>query len=748
MVGAVVVAAAVGSARLHGSENSRDLHYAAGCGGLTGMAMRGLRLLLEEMTGRLAVITVAVLCCPIAVNAQENGVRRALLIGVGDYLVNEPESSASSGVAPLSDLQGPPNDVRLLARVLTTRFGFDAGDIVTLVDSQASRQAVIAALENIVADAGPEDIVYIHFSGYGATVKDQNGDEADGWDDSLLAYDARTEGVADITDDELHEILLRLKTPKALVVLDAGHTPMPTVKDSDVVVRAAGQDSRVDLYANTDGGSVAHTQAGQYILIGGAVPGQFALDARISGERWFGWFSWSFAHALSRGDRGESAWQIHQRAQRVMDGLGDRLGLRSAAALLRAPPGTGDRPLLGGDELRSGSGNAASRAWAAVRPLEGGSAMLEQGSILGGSPGSVWAIYAPGTTEFARSEILATAEVTGERGYDAIVRIDGGESVPESSRAILLAPAPPALPPKVVVWAHRVAPELRSAMQAEVGARARGWVEFAESGRGARFVVNLDDRGCRVYGPGGLQQIARFEATDLTDTWARLAHLFERSAKLAHLQALDNPSGTIALDVRVVPIDVDGMPRLQRVPGAQDIPTFRVREPGEPRAPDNSLLLRIRAGQDAYITVVDVGPDGSVVPLFPNPVSEQRDFYRDGRIPGGQEIRIPDSLTSGSAGFFIDYEPPLGHDTLRVFAARDLLTAERIRDYLARYVAWTEGEGALPDFAEPFLPIEGGQDENVGTALTGFGLPAGASQMPSMIVGDWSASSVSFSIRD
>ena len=71
MVGAVVAAAAVGSARHHGSENSRDLHYAAGCGGLTGMAMRGVRLLLEGMTRRLAVITVAVLCCPIAVNAQD-----------------------------------------------------------------------------------------------------------------------------------------------------------------------------------------------------------------------------------------------------------------------------------------------------------------------------------------------------------------------------------------------------------------------------------------------------------------------------------------------------------------------------------------------------------------------------------------------------------------------------------------------------------------------------------------------------
>ena len=705
------------------------------------------RVRLERMATRLALIALVTLCVPVMASAQESGVRRALLIGVGDYLANDPES----GITPLPDLEGPPNDVRLIARVLTTRFGFDPGDIVSLVDSQASREAIIAGLENIVADAGPEDVVYVHFSGYGATVRDQSGDEMDGWDDSFLPHDARTDGIPDITDDELHSILARLKTRKALVVLDAGHTPMPTVADSDVFVRAAGQDNRADLYTDTalgQAGSGTLEQGARYVLIAGAVPGDFALDARINGDRWFGWFSWSFAHALSRGDPGESAGQIHLRAQRVMDGLGDRIGLRSAAARLHASPELQDAPLLGGDELRPGSGNAASRAWATVQPVKSGGAILEQGSVLGGSPGSIWAIYAPGTVDFTRSEILATVEVTDERGYDAVATIDGGETVPAGSQAILLAPAPPPVPPKVIVWAHRVEPDLRSVMQTEVAARARGWVEFAQSGHGARFVVNLDDRGCRVYGPGGLQQVARFDTTDLSDTWDRLAHLFERSAKLAHLQALDNPSGTIAVDVRVSPIDVDGMPRLQRVPGAQDIPTFRVRQPGEPRAPDNSLLLRIRTDQDAYITVVDVGPDGSVVPLFPNPVSEERNYYRDGRIPGGQEIRIPDSLTSGSAGFFIDYEPPLGHDTLRVFAARDMLTAERIRDYLARYVAWTEGEGALPDFAEPFLPIEGEQDEGVGTALTGFGIPMGAGQGPSMVVGDWSASSVSFSIRD
>ena len=60
------------------------------------------------------------------------------------------------------------------------------------------------------------------------------------------------------------------------------------------------------------------------------------------------------------------------------------------------------------------------------------------------------------------------------------------------------------------------------------------------------------------------------------------------------------------------------------------IPVFRTRKEGDPRAPDNSLMMRIRVNRTAYITVVDIGPEGGVTPLFPNPVSDERGYFPEG----------------------------------------------------------------------------------------------------------------------
>jgi hypothetical protein len=382
--------------------------------------------------------------------------------------------------------------------------------------------------------------------------------------------------------------------------------------------------------------------------------------------------------------------------------------------------------------------------WTNAESIGPGEILLEQGPILGAVPRSLWAIYPPETSSFTADAILATAEVTGRDGDGARAKLDGGGTVPEGSRAVFLAPAPP--PTTVSVWLRRVSGPGGETLRDGLSASPR--VRFVDSARGARFIVNIDDRGCRVYGPGGLQLVEAFQEVSLEDTTARLLTRFERSATLAHTQALDNPANPMRVEIDVNPIDVDGMPRLSRVPGLRDYPAFRVRDPDEPRAPDNSLIMSLRVSQAAYVTVIDIGPEGSVSLLFPNSVSDQNDFYPDGRIPFGQEIRVPDSLTSSSAGFYIDYEPPLGPDTLRIFAAGDPVTAARIRDYLGRYVAWLEEGGEQPDFQDLFLPVAMPVMKEVGTALTGFGESPGGGVLEKTVFGTWSASSVSFRIGD
>ncbi len=701
------------------------------------------------VSGWLAVAAAILTLAPAALPAQETGVRRALLIGVGDYAVNDRGRDDAGDVLMLADLEGPVNDVVRLSRVLTTRFGYRAEDIVTLVDGQADRAAILDALNGLVEATGPLDVVYVHFSGLGSRVPDSSGDERDGWDDTILPHDARMPGVADISDDELDAILGRLRARSALVVLDAGHDPMPVSAGSNVRVRAAGQDGRTELYEGTAAGeqrtAEAQEQGGGYVLISAAAAGQFALESRIDGGPPLGWFSWALARTLGTAERQTSVRDVFERTQQAIDNLGIRAGLWAPAARLAGDGPLLSRAILDGDQDFAESDGASTRTWIDVLPEGGGKVRLDQGALFDGARGSVWALFPPGTTDFTLTPTLATAEVDRVQGLDAAATLDGGGSVPLGSRAVLLAPAPPA--EAVTVWVRSAEPGGGKALEAALEAAAGSPVEFVDSAEGARFIVTLDNRGYRMFAPGGLQELARFGPGD-GDAIGSMAVLIDRSARLRRLQALDNPSAGLWVRLSVSPIDVDGMPRVTAVSGARPIPTFRVRTPGEARAPDNSLMMRISVDRPAYITVVDIGPEGGISPMFPNPVSDEHSFYPEGLVPGGTEIRIPDSLVAGTAGFYIDYEPPGGPDTLRVFATADPVTAQRIREHLARLVAAADSTIPPQNFTEIFLPLDTAPAAEVGTAASGFGASSVLGQdVPQNFV-DWAATSVSFRVQE
>ena len=86
--------------------------------------------------------------------AQNTGRKLALLVGINDYPAN------------IGALNGCVNDVFLQKQLLTYRFGFNPKDILTLTDTQATRQGILTAFEeHLIKQAKPGDIVVFHFSG-------------------------------------------------------------------------------------------------------------------------------------------------------------------------------------------------------------------------------------------------------------------------------------------------------------------------------------------------------------------------------------------------------------------------------------------------------------------------------------------------------------------------------------------------------------------------------------------------------
>jgi hypothetical protein len=95
---------------------------------------------------------------------------RALIVAVSQY------------VAPISSLEGPPNDAAALKALLE---GQGAKDIVSLRDGAATRSNIRGALQALGQRARPGDWVIFFYAGHGAQAKARDATEADGMDEFL-----------------------------------------------------------------------------------------------------------------------------------------------------------------------------------------------------------------------------------------------------------------------------------------------------------------------------------------------------------------------------------------------------------------------------------------------------------------------------------------------------------------------------------------------------------------------------------
>ena len=153
-------------------------------------------------------------------NAQR---KRAFMVGISHY------DTALTGYQ-WNNINGV-EDINLLSPILKKQ-GFY---LTTLLDEQATYQNINNQLSTFTNQTKKGDIVYLHFSAHGQPVEDINGDEEDGWDESIIPIDAYKnykkgvyEGKKHLLDDQLNTYIKKLRTKIGTtgflyVVIDACH---------------------------------------------------------------------------------------------------------------------------------------------------------------------------------------------------------------------------------------------------------------------------------------------------------------------------------------------------------------------------------------------------------------------------------------------------------------------------------------------------------------------------------------------
>ncbi|KAL2902175.1 Metacaspase-1 [Bienertia sinuspersici] len=128
------------------------------------------------------------------------------------------------------ELKGCINDARCMKYLLINRFKFPQDEILMLTEEERdpyripTRDNIRMAMAWLVAGCRAGDSLVFHYSGHGSQQRNLNGDEVDGYDETLCPLDFQTRGM--IVDDEINDTLVKPLLPgvKLHAIIDACHS--------------------------------------------------------------------------------------------------------------------------------------------------------------------------------------------------------------------------------------------------------------------------------------------------------------------------------------------------------------------------------------------------------------------------------------------------------------------------------------------------------------------------------------------
>lgn len=145
---------------------------------------------------------------------------RALIIGIDEY----------KGSPDINPIQGGIADARAMESLIQRKFGFSRSSIRTLLGSQATAFGIKDSVQNwLINGTKPGDRIFFFYSGHGARVADQDGDETEDQRDEVIApYDIEVNYINNkpapknfIRDDEVNEWLAALAGRQVVMVFDS-----------------------------------------------------------------------------------------------------------------------------------------------------------------------------------------------------------------------------------------------------------------------------------------------------------------------------------------------------------------------------------------------------------------------------------------------------------------------------------------------------------------------------------------------
>ncbi len=544
----------------------------------------------------------------------------ALIVGISDYI--------NLGEGEGGDLPGAAPDARRVRDVLVIRHGFPEQNVRVLVNHDATKAAIEEGVtEWLVENVRPGDNVVIYYSGHGSQMWDEDGDEDDGLDETIAPADViPTDTRNDISDDQFNDWLGMLPTENVIVFLDNCNsgtgtrdvTPFSSgrllARDMDDIERPAGATRRA-LPGQSEDETGFDSRDTRVLELAAAQPFQVAVDAffpAVDGREEFhgGAFTTFMVQQLWKAPAGVTYEEVFEGAYEAL-----KRNRFQQDPYISADVSLKDSPLFFLDGEPAGRGEMALP----VISASGSTAALGAGLALGVTPGSVF------ETESGARMVVTTV---GQRATNLNV-ISGNVSEGEDARLVAHVYGSSPLLVNVASVESRLADALRTELASAPAIRL---VEDENSF--SHLIIRRRGDELRVIGSDGF---ARHEGIAVeTAAMTGLAGTLRKEAAAKSLGDMENPAQPFGLKLELM----DGKT------------SFGLGE---------EIQFNIESDRDGYLTLVDLGTDGTVAMLLPNADDPAM------RVRAGQRLEYP-----GADLAFTALEP-VGGGMVRAFVTAEPL---------------------------------------------------------------------------
>lgn len=546
----------------------------------------------------------------------------ALLIGISDYINFDDVEGG--------DLPGAEHDAYGWRDFFVMHEGFPTENVRLLVNHDATKAAIRDGITGWLREsARPGDNVVISFSGHGSQMWDEDGDEDDGLDETIAPADVRANDTgADISDDEFNEWLGMLPTDNVVVILDNCNSGTGTrdvtpfsrarllARDINDVARPATVTRRA-LPGQQDETGFDAGRA-RVLELAAAQPYQIAVDAFFpasDGAEEFhgGAFSTFLLQELWRAPANATYQDVFEKAHEAL-----KRNRFQQDPYISQEISLKDLPLFFIEGGATGQGEMALP----VTSVQGSRVELGGGLALGITHGSVF-------------ETAGGARLVVESVHQrATVATVASGRVREGDRARLTAHHYARSPLLVNVAA--IDTRIANALQAELESTPAVRLVSAENSF-SHLIVRRRGDGLRVIGADGFVRHDSVSADPARVS--ALADILRKEAAAKSLGDMANPAQSFALDLDLL--------------GSKT--SFGLGE---------KISFSVQSDRDGYLTLVDLGTDGTVSILLPNEETPSV------RVRAGRRVTYPEG------DFYFEAQPPVGTGMVRAFVTAEPLPIE------------------------------------------------------------------------